>query len=121
MIWIIIGAAILVFAATIFTIRRRKVLASKVELENSIQSVLDSFGSLRNKIAESDLRQNEKDVLLSNVQRNIDQLDRWKNTAIPNITFWKNHPEPIEKEFRSLQESVDRELSAYKDLPNPVS
>ena len=121
MLWIIIVAVILVGAATIFTIRRRKVLASKAELEGSIQSVLDSFRSLHGKIAASDIRQNEKDVLLDNVQRSIDQLERWKNTALPNVTFFKNHTAPIEKEFESLKESVARELSEYDDIPNPLS
>lgn len=120
MTWIIIGAVIVVSAATVFTVRRRKVLASKAELENSMQSVLDSFGSLRKKIEESDIRQNEKDVLLANVQRSIDQLERWKNSALPNVTFFKNHTAPIEKEFLGLQESVARDLSEYKDLPNPL-
>jgi type II secretory pathway pseudopilin PulG len=120
MIWIIIVAAIVVLAAVLWSLKRKKVLESKVELERTIESVLDSFGSLRGKITESDLRQNEKDILLANVQRNIDQLERWKNTALPNITFWKNHTEPIEKEFKSLQESVAHELAGYKDLPNPL-
>ncbi|MFW5689214.1 MAG: hypothetical protein ACOC1U_06565 [Spirochaetota bacterium] len=121
MIWIIIVAAILAVAATLWASRRMKVLASKKELESSMQSVKDSFGDLRKKIAASDLRQNEKDTLDGNVQRNIDQLDRWMNTAVPNITFWKNHPEPIQKEFADMQESVARELSQYKDLPNPLA
>lgn len=121
MLWIIIVAVILAGAATVFTIRRRKVLAAKAELEGSIQEVLDSFRSLREKIAASDIRQNEKDTLLSNVDRNIDQLERWQKTAIPNVTFWKNHTEPIEKEFASLKENVARELSGYDDIPNPLS
>jgi type II secretory pathway pseudopilin PulG len=121
MVWIIIVGVLLVLVAVLFTRQRLKVLSSKAELERTIQSVLDSFGSLRDKIVASDLRQNEKDILLGNVQRNIDQLERWKNSALPNITFWKNHTAPIEKEFTSLQESVARELSQYKDLPNPLA
>jgi len=121
MIWIIVVAALLVLAVAFWSSRRLKVLKAKKELEEQIQSVLDSFGSLREKITASELRQNEKDNLLDNVQRNIDQLERWKNTAIPNITFWKNHTEPIRKEFVSLQESVAHELSQYKDLPNPLA
>lgn len=121
MVWIIIVAVILVGAATVFTIRRRKVLASKAELEASMQSVLDSFVSLREKISASDIRRNEKETLLDNVQRSIDQLERWKNTALPNVTFFKNHTEPIEKEFESLKENVARELSEYDDIPNPLS
>ena len=46
-------------------------------------------------------------------------MERWRSTALPNITFWKNHTEPIEKEFRSLKESVAQELSKYDGIPKP--
>lgn len=118
MIWIIIAGAVVVLVAVLFTTNRLKVLAAKAELERTIQGVLDSFGSLRAKITESDMRENEKKLLLANLQRNVDQLEQWKNSSIPNITFWKNHTAPIEKEFASLKETVDRELSKYDDLPN---
>lgn len=120
MVWIIVGAVILAGAAGLYGSRRVKVLKSKAELESKMQSALDSYDSLRQKITTSELRQNEKDVLVGNVQRNIDQLERWKNTALPNVTFFKNHTAPIQKEFADLQESVARELSQYKDLPNPT-
>ncbi len=120
MIWIIIVAAIVVLAGGFWSARRVKVLKSKAELEDKMQSLLDSFHSLKQKISESDIRQNEKDTLLGNVERSIDQLERWKNTALPNVTFWKNHTEPIKKEFADLQESVARQLSGYDDLPNPI-
>ena len=120
MTWIIVVAAILVVAGGFWGSRRVKVLKSKAELEDKMQSLLDSFRSLKQKITESDLRQNEKDTLLANVERSIDQLERWKNTALPNVTFLKNHTEPIRKEFEDLQESVARQLSEYDDLPNPI-
>ncbi|MFW5718515.1 MAG: hypothetical protein ACOC0E_13845 [Spirochaetota bacterium] len=120
MIWIIIVAAIVIVAGAFWTSQRLKVLKQKSELEREIQGVLDSFGSLREKIAASEIRKNEKDVLLDNVRRSIDQLERWKNTAIPNVTFFKNDPEPIWKEFADLKESVARDLSQYKDLPNSL-
>ena len=120
MVWIIVGAVILAGAIGLYTSRRLKVLKAKAELESKMQSALDSYASLRQKITASELRQNEKDVLVDNVQRNIDQLERWKNTALPNVTFFKNHTAPIQKEFADLQEDVARALSAYKDLPDPT-
>ncbi len=120
MVWIIIVAAIVIVAGGFWTSRRLKVLKQKTELEREMQGVLDSFGSLRQQIVASEIRQNEKDILLDNVQRSIDQLERWRDTAVPNITFFKNDPAPIKKEFADLKESVARDLSQYKDLPNPL-
>lgn len=116
MIWIIVVAAILVAIAVVFGVRRMKVLKSKEELEQSIQSVISSFEDLTRKIKESDLGDQEKSTLVSNIERNIAQLERWRDSSLPNVTFWKNHTAPIEKEFRNLQESVEAELARYEEI-----
>lgn len=113
MIWIIIAAVVLAAIAVIVTVQRRKVLESKQELEQSIESVINSFEDLTEKIKSSDLGEQEKKTLIGNIDRNIAQLERWRDSSLPNVTFWKNHTAPIEKEFKNLRESVATELSRY--------
>jgi hypothetical protein len=113
MIWIIVAAAVLVAVAVIITIQRRKVLESKQELEESIEGVINSFEDLTEKIKASELGEQEKKTLIGNIDRNIAQLERWRDSSLPNVTFWKNHTAPIEKEFNNLRESVATELSRY--------
>lgn len=119
MVWIIIG--IVVIAAVVFWVTKRmKVLKERDELQATIQSVMASFRELKEKINQSGLRDNEKKILLSNVDRNIDQLERWESSSLPSITLFKNHTAPIEKEFRNLQESVAAELSKYDELSDSI-
>jgi len=120
MVWIIIAAVIIVGSGILWTTRRMKVLKSKEELQQSIESVIASFSQLRDKVHSSNLPNHEKTSLVKNIEQNIEQLERWKNTALPNITFMKNHTEPIEKEFNGLKESVARELSKYDELAGSV-
>jgi len=120
MVWIIIAAVIVVGSGALWTTKRMKVLKSKEELQQSIESVITSFSQLRDKVRSSDLRDHEKASLVKNIEQNIEQLERWKNTALPNITFMKNHTEPIEKEFNGLKEGVARELSKYDELSGSV-
>ena len=117
MVWIIVGA-IVVLAVVFWGTTRVKVLKKKVELQDTIRSVITSFRELGGKIEQSQLKDNEKKILLDNIARNVETLERWESTAIPNITFWKNHTDPIEKEFRSLKEGVAFELSKYEGLPD---
>jgi molybdopterin converting factor small subunit len=119
MIWIIVIAAILAAIATLFTVQRMKVLKSKEELEQTIESVISSFEDLMRKAKESDLDEQEKSIVVANIERNVQQLNRWKNQSLPNVTFWKNHTAPIEKEFNDLKENVASELARYEDLPTP--
>jgi hypothetical protein len=113
MVWIIIVAVLLVLTAVLYGTRRSRVVASKKRLEDGIQGLLDSFTDLKAKIQGSDLQPNVKTSRIKNADQNIETIERWKNQALPNITFWKNHTEPIAKEFDDLNESVTRELSQY--------
>ena len=113
MVWIIIVAVLLVLAAVLYGTRRSRVLASKKRLEDGIQGLLDSFNDLKGKIQGSDLQPNVKTSRVKNAEQNIETIERWKNHALPNITFWKNHTAPIEKEFDDLSDNVARELAQY--------
>jgi hypothetical protein len=119
MIWIIVVSVLLVLAAVLYGRKRTSVLASRKRLEGEMQGVLDSFADLKTKIQASELQPSVKNTLVGNVDQNIETLERWKNRALPNVTFWKNHTEPIEKEFADLKESVARELSQYAVIPKP--
>ncbi len=120
MVWIIIVVVIAIVAAFFWGRKRTKVLKERDELQATIQSVMASFRELKEKINESELRDNEKKILHANIDRNLEQLERWESSALPSITFFKNHTAPIEKEFRSLQESVAAELSKYDELADSV-
>lgn len=113
MVWIIVVSVLLVLAAVVYGIRRSRVLASKKRLEDGIEGLIDSFNDLKAKIQESDLEPNVKTSRIKNAEQNIETIERWKNHALPNITFWKNHTEPIEKEFDALNDNVTRELAQY--------
>lgn len=116
MIWIIVVAAILVTVAVLYSTKRLKVLKAKEELERTMESVISSFRDLTVKIRESDLGDHEKSILVGNIERNIAQLERWRDSSLPNVTFWKNHTKPIEKEFKDLQDSVAADLARYEEL-----
>lgn len=120
MVWIIILAVIVVGTGILWTTRRMKVLKSKEKLQQSIESVETSFSELRDKVRSSGLPEHEKSSLIKNIEQNLEQLERWKTTALPNITFLKNHTEPIEKEFNGLKESVAKELSKYDELSGAI-
>ena len=120
MVWIIVIAVIVVTVGVIWGIRRTKVLKSKQKLEQEMQGVIASFQDLKGRVQESQLRDHEKETVVKNIDQNIETLERWKNTALPNITLFKNHTEPIEKEFRGLQENVERELSRYDELADAI-
>lgn len=117
MVWIIIVSVAVVAIVAFVSVKRAAVLKAKAKLQDEIAGVIASFSDLKVKIGESELRDSEKTPLIKNIDRNIEQLERWRSTALPNITFWKNHTEPIEKEFRSLKESVAQELSKYDGIP----
>lgn len=116
MVWLIILAVIVVLVVVLWTNKRLKVLKEKERLEQTLQSVVASYRDLKAKIQASDIRENEKTGLIANIDQSIVTLERWESTALPNVTFFKNHTEPIEKEFAGLQESVARELAKYEDL-----
>lgn len=120
MVWIVIAAVIVVGVAVFWGSKRAGDLKAKAQLQEEIAGVIASFSDLKGKIAASDLRDHDKAPLIKNIDREIETLERWKDTALPNITFWKNHTEPIEKEFRSLKESVAHELSKYDRIPKPT-
>ncbi len=117
MVWIIVGI-IIIALAVLWGSKRLKVLKERDALQSDMQSVMASFRELKEKIRASDLRENEKTILIINIDRNIEQLERWERSALPSVTFFKNHTAPIEKEFRNLQESVAAELSKHDDLPD---
>ena len=119
MVWIIVLVVVVAVIATFWGRKRMEVLKKKADLERDIQGVIASFSDLRGRVGESSLRDHEKAILVSNIDRSLEQLERWKTTAIPNITLWKNHTAPIEREFADLQESVARELAKYDELPTP--
>ena len=116
MIWIIVVSVLVVAVAIAFASKRTRVLRSKEKLQEDVLGALDSFESLKAKVNASDLRDHQKARLVGNIDMNITTLERWKATAIPNITFWKNHPEPIQKELVDLREGVARDLAAYDGL-----
>jgi hypothetical protein len=117
-VFLIVLGVVVILIAGVWSAKRMKVLASKRELERELQSVINSFEELKAKIGEADLRDHEKATLVGNIDQNIEMLQRWKQTALPNVTFFKNHTAPIEKEFNSLRESVANELSRYEGLPD---
>jgi hypothetical protein len=119
MVWIIVASVIVVAIVVYVSVKRAAVLKAKAKLQDEIAGVITSFSDLKVKIAESELREHDKTPLIKNIDRNIEQLERWRSTALPNITFWKNHTAPIEKEFRNLKESVAQELSKYDEIPKP--
>ena len=120
MLWIIIVAVVVIVVVVFWSIKRTKVLKSRQQLEQEMQGLIASFNDLKGKVQESSLRDHEKEAVLKNVDQNIETLERWQSTALPNVTFFKNHTDPIEKEFRGLQESVARDLSKYDELADAV-
>ena len=116
MVWIIILVVVVAVVATLWGRKRMQVLKKKADLERDLESVVASFTDLREKVKQSDLREHETAIVVSNIDRSLETLERWKSNAIPNITLWKNHTAPIEREFIDLQESVARELSKYEGL-----
>ncbi len=117
MVWIIVVAVLVVLVVALWSRKRLEVLKRKAQLEQTIESVITSFIDLKARVNELDLRDHEKRILVGNIERNLETLERWKTTAIPNITFFKNHTIPIEREFNELRESVAKDLSKYEGLP----
>lgn len=121
MTWLIVLAVIVVLGGVLWGTKRAGVLKSKAQLEQNIEHAIVSFGELTGKIRDSDLRDHEKKVLLKNIESSIETLERWKNTTLPNITLWKNHTAPLEKELAGLRENVARDLASYEGLPDPLA
>ena len=113
MTWIILLAVVVVAGVALWAVKRSKVLKAKQELVRSIDAVITSFGDLKRKVEESDINASHKKTLVANIERSIDTLEGWQKTALPDVTLFKNHVAPIEKEFYELRESVARELAEY--------
>jgi len=113
MVWIIVLAVLLVLTGVLYSVRRSKVMAEKKRLEEGIPLLLDSFAQLKAKIQGSELQPNVKTSRIKNADQNIETIERWKTQGLPNITFFRNHTAPIEKEFNDMNENVSRELAHY--------
>ena len=121
MAWIIVLAVVVVLVVVLWGTKRAAVLKSKTKLEQDIEHALTSFGELTGKIRDSDLKDHEKKILTKNIEGSIETLERWKSSTLPNITLWKNHTAPLEKELADLRENVARDLASYEGLPDPLA
>lgn len=117
MTWIIVLVVAVAAGIVLWGVKRSKVLKAKQELVQTIDAVITSFGELKQKVEAADINASHKKTLVANIDRSIDTLEGWQKTALPDVTLFKNHVAPIEKEFHELRESVARELAEYDVLP----